>query len=187
MAGSVEEDRRELRPPHRGLVWGGAAALMVLPILAMRDFASPASDPGDFIFLAILMAGVATAYEIGARIRGRRAYFAAVCMALAASFASTWINLAVGIIGSEDNPANYVYAGVIGVAFTVAVLGRFEAAAMARAMFAAAVAQVLVFLFAWGGGLGFTGPITVFFTAMWLVAGWLFRKAASAHIHAAVH
>ncbi len=59
---------------------------------------------------------------------------------------------------------------------------------MARAMVAAAIAQVLVFVFALVGGLGFTGPITVFFTALWLIAGWLFRKAASEQAQpAAVH
>nr|MBA3525748.1 hypothetical protein [Sphingomonas sp.] len=26
-------------------------------------------------------------------------------------------------------------------------------------------------------GLGFTGPITVFFTALWLIAAWLFQRA----------
>jgi hypothetical protein len=49
---------------------------------------------------------------------------------------------------------------------------------MARAMVATALAQALVFAAALIAGLGFTGPITVFFAALWLTSAWLFRKAA---------
>ena len=37
---------------------------------------------------------------------GNSAYRAAVGVAIAAAFILVWMNLAVGIIGSEDNPAN---------------------------------------------------------------------------------
>jgi len=74
MTASEQEDGRAFREPRRLAVWSGAAALMVLPVLALRGFNDPASDPGDFIFLAILLAGVALAYEVGARITGRRAF-----------------------------------------------------------------------------------------------------------------
>jgi hypothetical protein len=47
-------------------------------------------------------------------------------------------------------------------------------------MAATAVAQIGVFVFAWVAGYGFTGPISLFFTAMWLIAGGLFRRAAAA-------
>lgn len=167
------------RYAQRTKVWGGAAALMLLPLLIVRGVDGAAWDsPGDFIFLAILLAGVGIAYEVAARVRDRRAYAAAVGLALWAGLLSTWINLAVGIIGSEDNPANLLYAGVLGVAAVGAVLARFRAEGMARAMIAAAIAQVLVLLVALAAGLGFTGPITVFFAALWLISAWLFSRAA---------
>ena len=59
-----------------------------------------------------------------------------------------------------------------------ALLARFRPAGMALAMVAAAVAQILAFAFALAAGLGFTGPITVFFAALWLISASLFRKAA---------
>ncbi len=68
MTASEQEDGREFRELRRWAVWSGAAALMVLPVLALRDFSDPASDPEDFIFLAILVAGVALAYELGPRL-----------------------------------------------------------------------------------------------------------------------
>lgn len=151
---------------------------MLLPVLALRSIEEVAWDPGDFMFLAILLGGVGIAYELAARVTDRSAYLAAAAIALAAAFLSTWINLAVGIIGSEDNPANWIYAGVLAVALAGAALARFRPLGMARAMVAAAIAQALAFVTALAAGLGFTGPITVFFAALWLMAAWLFRRSA---------
>lgn len=58
------------------------------------------------------------------------------------------------------------------------MLARFCPMGMSRAMVAAAVAQALAFAVALVAGLGFTGPITIFFAAFWLTSAWLFRKAA---------
>lgn len=168
---------------RRLAVWGGAAALMLLPVLAIRGGDPAAWDlPGDLMFLAFLLTGVGVAYELAARMPDRSAYRAAAVIALAAAFLNIWINLAVGIVGSEDNPANWMYAGVLAVAALGAVLARFRPGGMARAMVAATIAQALVFAVALFAGLGFTGPITVFFCALWLLAAWLFRKAARRQI-----
>jgi hypothetical protein len=151
---------------------------MLFPVVALRMSDGAAGDVGDFMFLAILLAGVGIAYELAARIGPRHAYRAALGVALAAGFLHLWINLAVGIIGHEENPANLIYVAVIVVAVVGAALARFRPMGMARAMVAAAIAQVLVFAVALAAGLGFTGPITVFFAALWLISASLFRKAA---------
>lgn len=163
----------------RLLAWGGAAALTVLPVLALRGIDPAAWDPpGDFVFLALFAAGTGLAFELAARAPARHAYPAAVAAASAAALLHLWMNLAVGIIGSEDNPANAIFYAVPVVAVLGAALARFAAAGMARAMAAAAGAQLLTFAVAAGAGLGFTGPVTVFFTALWLASAWLFAKAA---------
>lgn len=161
-------------------VLGIAGALMVLPVLVMRAAERTQSDPGDFIFLAILFAGVAIAFELAARVPDQRAYRAAVGFAAAAAFLHTWINLAVGIIGNEDNPANLIFYAVLAVAVGGSIAARFKPEGMARAMVAAALAQVAVLVGALIAGLGFTGPITVFFTALWLLSAWLFQRAGHA-------
>lgn len=58
------------------------------------------------------------------------------------------------------------------------MLARFRPMGMSRAMVAAAIAQGLAFAIALVAGLGFTGPITIFFAALWLISAWLFREAA---------
>ncbi len=161
----------------RFAVLGTAGALMLLPVLAMRAVERTPSDPGDFIFLAILLAGVGIAFEVAARVPRHRAYRAAVGFAAAAAFLHSWINLAVGTIGNEDNPANLIFYAVFAVAIGGAIAARFKPDGMARAMLATAIAQMLVLVGALIAGLGFTGPITVFFTALWLMAAWLFQRA----------
>jgi hypothetical protein len=155
-----------------------AGALMLFPVLALHMAQDAPSDPGNYVFLLILLAGIAIAVEVAARVSRARAYAAAAGIAIAAASLQAWINLAVGTIGSEDNPANWIYAGVIGVAAGGAAIARLRPAGMAWAMGAAAAAQLLAFAVALAAGLGFTGPITIFFIALWLVSAALFRKAA---------
>lgn len=166
MTSDAAQGGRRLNGRSRLVVWGAAATLMVLPVLAMRFTNEVDWDPGDFMFLGILLVGVGLTYELAARLSDRRAYQAAVGIAFAAAFLSIWINLAVGIIGTEDNPANLIYGGVLAVAAAGAIIARLRPRGMARAMIAAAFAQMLTFVVALTAGLGFTGPITVFFTAL---------------------
>lgn len=161
----------------RAVAWGGAAALILLPLVAMRFTTEVDWDGGDFIFAIGLVGGVGLMFELAVRMSPSRAYRGGVGVALAAAFLLTWINLAVGIIGNEDNPFNLLYFAVMAVAALGAVAARFRAGGMAVAMALAAVAQIAVAVVALAGGFGFTGPITVFFGGLWLASAWLFRKA----------
>lgn len=176
MTAATQGEGRAIEGPGRPAVWGGAAALMLLPVVAIRAGEDGPSDRGDYFFLLILLLGVGLAWEL-ARVTDRRTYAAGVGFAVAAACLSTWINLAVGIIGSEDNPANWIYAAVVAIAASGAIVARFRAAGMALAMTAAALAQVIACAAALAWGLGFTGPITVFFAALWLISARLFRRA----------
>ena len=171
-------------PKARLALLGIAAALMVVPIVLMRWAEEYAWDPGDAVFLAILLGLLALAVEVAARVPARKAFTAGAILAVLTGLLQAWINLAVGVIGSEDNPANLIYAAVIAVALLGALLARFEPRGMARAMAAAGAAQLLAFAIALAAGLGFTGPITILFTGLWLVAAWLFRRAATGAVSA---
>ena len=178
MAGYVERSRGAPGTSNRFAVWGGAAALMALPVAGLRAVEDGAADPGDYVFLLILLSGVGLAWELSARAPDRLTYRLGFCYGAAAAFLTTWMNLAVGIIGSEDDPANWIYAAVVAVAALGTLLSGLRPGGMALAMTAAAAAQVLAFAAALVAGLGFTGPITVFFTALWLISASLFRRAA---------
>jgi len=164
--------------------WGGGAALILLPLAAMQVSDEVKWDLADFAFAGALVVGVGAAYELAVRMTRNRAYRAGVGVALAAALILVWANAAVGIIGSEGNPANLMYAGVLAVGVVGAVVARFRPEGMARALVATALAQGLVAVVALAAGLGSTasGPLEILalngvFAALWLMSAWLFRKA----------
>jgi len=115
----------------------------------------------------------------------KTAYRAAVGLAVATALLLVWVNGAVGIIGSEDNPANLMYGGVLAVGIIGALIARFQPHGMARALFATALAQALVAVIALVGGLGlpYSPPLELlglngFFIALFVGSTWLFRRAA---------
>lgn len=158
--------------------WGSAAGFILLPLLAMLVTEEVNWGLEDFAFATALVLGVGLTFEMAVRMTRNTAYRAAVFIALVAAFLLFWINAAVGIIGNEENPANAMYFGVLAVAILGALIARFRPVGMTLALVATAIAQVLVFLIALIAGFGFTGPITVFFAALWLTSAWLFREAA---------
>jgi hypothetical protein len=92
----------------------------------------------------------------------------------------------VGIIGSEDNPANLMYFGLLAIGAVGALVVRFRPPGMARVMLAVAMVQLLIAATALVAGLGSEGAnwpqviivLNGFFALVWLVSGLLFRKAA---------
>ena len=96
-----------------------------------------------------------------------------------AAFALTWVSLAVGIINDLDDPANLMFFGVFATAGIGALVARFKAEGMARAMVMTAAAQILVGLVAlvWGKGIEAIA-FGAFLCTLWLASAWLFRQAA---------
>ena len=69
------------------MAWGAAAALMMLPLLAMQDTDHVKWDAADFAAFGAMLAGAGGAYELAARMTDNNAYRAATGVALAAAFA----------------------------------------------------------------------------------------------------
>ena len=133
----------------------------------------------DFLFAAVLIGGVGGLFELAVRMSRNTAYRAGVGAALAAAFLIVWANGAVGMIGSEHNPYNLLFIGVIAVALAGALIARFRAAGMAGAMLAAGIAHACVAV----AGMPADprgGIVSAAFAAPWLLSAWLFRKAARA-------
>jgi hypothetical protein len=186
MAGNTENGDGRRGRVWRIAPWVIAALILLLPLVAMQFTDQVDWDETDFAVFGAMLFGVCGTYELAARMTRNTAYRAAVGVAVVAAFILIWINLAVGIIGSEDNPANLMYGGVLAVGILGALIVRFQPHGMARALAATALAQALVGVIALIAGLGSTGAswpgaivfLTGFFAALWLVSAWLFRKAA---------
>lgn len=162
-------------------------ALLVSIPLAASQFTNEVDwSTGDYIFAAILLFGTGLTYKLVTGKAGSTVYRVAVGFALASGLFLIWSNLAVGIVGSEDNLFNLFYfvlpiAGIIG-----AIIVRFESHGLATTMFAVTFIQLLLTIAALVSGmqqlpgssvseiLGVNG----FFILLFLASAMLFRYAA---------
>lgn len=128
---------------------------------------------------------------------GEIAYRVAAGIAVAGALVLLWMNAAVGIIG--DGPVNLMYLGVLIVGFAGAYIARFQPRGMALALFATAVAQMLVPVIAlviwkagWQGllidpnspnppfhpGVAPVFALNAVFAVLWIVSASMFWRAA---------
>lgn len=166
--------------PWRELVWGAAGALLLLPLVAMQFTREVNWSPADFVVFGGMLLAACGSYELATRLSGDTLYRAGAGVAVATAFLLVWVNLAVGIIGAENNPANLVYAGVLGVAFAGALAARWRPSGMRRALQATAAAQALASALALGAGETVAAGLSLLFALPWLASAWLFGRAAAA-------
>ena len=166
--------------------WAIVGAALAAPLVAMQFTQQVAWTLSDFVLLAVLLGGAGLAMEILVRVTDDRAHRAAMALALGGCVALVVIEGAVGIIGSERDHANILFAAVPLVGLIGAILTRLRAAGMRRVMTAMAVAQVLVPVIAYAAMPGTREALvqpevagaTLVFVSIWLMSGWLFRTAA---------
>ncbi|WP_422058235.1 hypothetical protein [Sphingomonas sp.] len=166
------------RNPWRLIGWGGIAGLLLLPAVAMQFTDEVSWTAGDFLVAFLMLASVGMTVELTVRANPSWSYRAGMGILLAACFLTTWINLAVGIVGNENNPVNTLFFLAPLAAIGGSMLAGFRAGGMAVATILAAIVQIAVMLYIWVAGAGFPIGVTVFFGTLWLVAAGLFRQAA---------
>lgn len=139
-----------------------------------------------FILAGTLLFGTGLTYELVARKMNNKAYRFAVGLAVGTAFIVSWGNMVR--VSESENIANLMYFGVPAVGVIGAVIARFQPRGMARALFATALAQVLVPMILWffwrtssapGGAMGFGG--SAFFAMLFVASALLFRRAARQH------
>jgi hypothetical protein len=161
-------------------------AILLIPLIAMQFTDEVNWGLFDFIFAGVFIFGTGLTYKLVAKKKGNMIYRIAVGLSLGTAFLLIWINGAVGLIGSEENPANLMYFLVISVGIIGSLITRFQPQGMARALFAMAFAQVLVTVIALLTGLHHSPGSSVleiigvngFFIAMFVVSALLFRRVA---------
>ncbi|HUE80171.1 MAG TPA: hypothetical protein VMN38_11130 [Sphingomicrobium sp.] len=157
--------------------WSLPVLLLLLPLVAMQFSDEVHWTAADFVFAAVLFGSVGLAFELIVRKSNSLAYRFGAGTAVLATLLTIWVNGAVGMIGSEDNPYNLLFGGVLFVALMGAVLARLEAPGMVPAMVVTAIAQAAT------GAFGFTTDVlgatySMAFAGVWLLAAASFWNAA---------
>ncbi|RSK32433.1 hypothetical protein [Hymenobacter metallilatus] len=166
-----------------------AGLLLLIPLVAMQYTTEVNWTFSDFVFAAVVLFGAGSTFVLIARMGNNGTYRLAAGVGVVAGLLLVWANAAVGLVGSEDHPANLLYGAVLLVALGGAIAARFRPLGTSNAMFAAAltyVAVTIIALFVWKPTGAAAEPsahllnVVVFnavFAGLWAVSGWLFRRA----------
>jgi hypothetical protein len=175
-----------IQPPSRpSLFWLAALGLLALPAALMTVGADGVHwNVFDFLFAAVLLSLTGLAWEF-LRRRGPLPYRVGAGLIIAGCLLTVWINGAVGVIGSENNAANLMYAGVISAVIGGSLISHFRPKGMMRTALVAAALEVIICLIALALDLGTDGKAwprdvigaTVIFTSLWLCAAGAFASA----------
>lgn len=172
-----------------GIVAGITIFILLILFLVMQFTNGMKWSLFDFILAGILIFGTGFTYKLITMKKDNLVYRAAIGLSLLTVFILIWGNLAVGIIGAEDNPANLVYIVVLAVGIIGASIARLKPQGMSIVLFLVAAAQaiiaIVVFISAILRQVEFTIPKVMtfimlhgFFVALWTGSALLFRHAA---------
>lgn len=168
------------------LIAGLAAAfILLLPLLAMQIIDSVVWSLFDFAaaWTLLFSAGITTMLIAGES--KNNSYRVAVGLSVMTALIIIWANLAVGIIGTEDNPANWMFVGVLVIGIIGAIISRLQPYGMSLVMFSVAFAHTLVTIIALitipnllDRRLMETLIPNLLFIFLWIAAALLFMNAA---------
>lgn len=180
---------KRIRKSIRLKIWYAAfatAVILAAPLIAMQFTDEVNWSLFDFIVMGIMLFGTGLTYVLISNTSESTAYRIAVAVSVTAILLLVWINLAVGIIGSEGNPANLLYIGVIAACIIGAGFSRLQPLGMSLTMVITAFIQMLIPVIAfiiWRTSLdespGIAGifVINAFFAVLFIISALLFRKA----------
>lgn len=167
------------------------AFLLLIPLVAMQFDNGVNWTLFDFVVAGTLLFGAGLTFILIARMGNNTTYRLAAGVAVLAGLLLVWAQGAVGLVGSEDNPVNLLFGGVLLVAIIGAILARFRPWGMSTAMFAASLTYVvatIIAVFIWKPSAATAEPqvhlvnvlgANMVFAALWAVSGLLFRRAGA--------
>jgi hypothetical protein len=168
--------------------------ILLIPLAAMQFTGEVNWSLTDFVFAAVLLLCTGLLFEVAMRKGNNLAYKAAAVLAIGTAFLLIWANMAVGITGSENNPVNLLYFGVLIVGIIGTVIVRFQPRGMALTMFGTALAHILAAIIAlilWNPELDASFPepdstwvaaigVNVMFVLLFAASALLFHRASNA-------
>ena len=175
------ENIRPARPRRniwRILGWGGAGALILTPLVAMQFTTEVNWDETDFIVAAGIFGILGGLIEFAVRLSSNWYFRFGSMFAVLAGFMVIWSNMAVGMIGNEDNPVNLWFGVVLLIAIVGSIASRFRRRILQQAMLVAGIVQISIGVFA--GILGSDahgGRFTIVLSVAWLISSLLFWLA----------
>lgn len=164
----------------------GTGLLLMIPLTAMQFTNEVDWTLSDFMIAGTLLFGTGLTFTLLTRKTGEIAYQFAIGFALFTGLFLIWVNMAVGIIGSENNDFNLLYSLVIFTGLCGGFISKFKPKGMMLTMFAMAITQALITIAALFYGMADTVGSSIFeiiavngfFITLFVVAASLFNYTA---------
>ena len=193
MAMPIQQAQGKQNITKRLIMWAVVALLILLIFLIkqLTNFGQVEVQWNEAIAYGVILLVAGGFYELWQWLKTRtRTYRIAFSVGLTGVFLLGWVSGAVGVIGSENNPANLMYWSIPVVLLIGSLISRFKPSPMARTLFTTAIVQMLipvVALFIWPanaswGEAGVVGIIvfnTIFAVLFFVASALLFRREAS--------
>lgn len=160
----------------------GVAVLLAVPLVAGLAGGGVDWTPLDFAVAAVVLAAVGFSLRGAVRRTRGALHRAGAALGIGTAFLLVWVNGAVGVVGSEDEAINAMYAGVVAVFALGTLLVRLRPRGMAAVALAAAAAQALaagVALAAGGHDAAQVIGVNGLFAALFVASALLFSASAS--------
>lgn len=157
-----------------------AISLLLIPFIAMQFTNEVEWSFSDFVMGGALIFATGMAYQFVRSKSEKLLYRIAFGITIFTSLLIVWSNLAVGIIGSEENPANLLYFIVVGLVGSGSFIAKFKAEKMYFVMLAVALTQLIltaIILFAFSNINALEVIIiNMFFVGSWITSAMLFKS-----------
>ena len=157
--------------------WSLAVLFIAFNVIASQFDTGADWGKEDVVFAVVVFGVVGGVLELAARASTSLSYRIAAAVGVGAGLLLLWVNAAVGIVGSDDNPANGDYLVVLVAAIAGAVVAWGNPRLLFRAMLGAGAAHLLIAALHLRYGFE-AAAINAFFVALWAVSALLFRRAA---------
>ncbi|HLN52387.1 MAG TPA: hypothetical protein VK212_01680 [Lentimicrobium sp.] len=163
-----------------------AASLLLIPLIAMQFNEGVNWTLSDFVVAWVLLFGAGFSYALLARKQRKIVAKAATALTVGTGLFLVWSNLAVGIIGNENNPINLAYFAVLAFLIVKTILANFQVQRMVKVLYGTAIAQIIVTIIALLTGQQHALESSVkeilmvnaFFVFLWIVSALLYEFAA---------
>jgi hypothetical protein len=99
---------------------------LTIPLTAMYFFSAVAWSLSDFVIAGVLIFGTGVLYKFVTLSKSEIWYKTGMGLAFLAGLTLIWVNMAAGIVGTENNPFNLVYVALIAAALAGLFVIRFK-------------------------------------------------------------